>query len=277
MDDKVIVTNRSALVAKYKSAGLTKVKAAIDAMIAADATRGIKSRLVYLDNATAMKKYKGKAVTDPRDVRQVKAAIDAIFKAGDPEYLMILGAPDVVPHGDMTNPMFDPPDDDDEVAWGDLPYACDAPYARDIAKFKGPTRVVGRLPDLRGAKEPSHLLRLLDLTTKHKRRDVTEYSRYFGLSTHSWRKSTALSLFNTFGNSTALLLAPPAGRRIRRPSSRRAPTSSIATAACRIRSSTARRASRSPCRSRASRLPARSSPARSPRWSAATARNSTIR
>lgn len=211
MDDKLIVTNRSALIAKYKSAGLAKVKAAIDAMIAADATRGIKSRLVYLDNATAMKKYKGKAVTDAGDVRQVKAAIDAIFKAGDPEYLMILGAPDVVPHGDMTNPVFDPPDDDDEVAWGDLPYACDAPYARDIAKFKGPTRVVGRLPDLRGAKEPSHLVRLLDLTTKHKRRDVTEYSRYFGLSTHSWRKSSALSLFNTFGNSTALLLAPPAG------------------------------------------------------------------
>lgn len=211
MDDKVIVTSRSALVAKYGNAGLAKVKAAVDAMIAADATRGIKSRLVYLDHATAMKRYKGKAVTDPLDVRQVKAAIDAIFKAIDPEYLMILGAPDVVPHGDMTNPVFDPPDDDDPVAYGDLPYACDAPYARDIAKYKGPNRVVGRLPDLRGAKEPSHLVRLLALTARHKRRDVTEYARYFGLSTHSWRKSTALSLFNTFGNSAALTLAPPNG------------------------------------------------------------------
>ena len=61
---------------------------------------------------------------------------------------MILGAPDVVPHQDMKNPAFDPPDDPDEYAYGDLPYACDAPYSRDIATFKGPTRVVGRLPDL---------------------------------------------------------------------------------------------------------------------------------
>ena len=29
---------------------------------------------------------------------------------------MILGAPDVVPHQDMTNPAFDPPDDPDKYA-----------------------------------------------------------------------------------------------------------------------------------------------------------------
>jgi hypothetical protein len=40
---------------------------------------------------------------------------------------MILGAPDVVPHQDLTNPVFDPPDNDpDQFAYGDLPYACDA-------------------------------------------------------------------------------------------------------------------------------------------------------
>ena len=211
IDDKLIVTNRSALVAKYRSAGVAKIRAAVNAMIAADAKRGIKSRLVYLDSAAAMKKYKGKAVTDPADARQVKAAIDAIFRKADPEYLMILGAPDVVPHGDMTNPVFDPPDDEDPVAHGDLPYACDAPYARDIARFKGPTRVVGRLPDLQGAHEPTHLLRLLAITARHRRRDVTEYGRYFGLSAHSWRKSTALSLFNMFGDSAALTLSPPGG------------------------------------------------------------------
>ena len=112
-------------------------------MIAADAKRGIKSRFVYLDEAAAMKSFRGRAVTQPTDPRQNKEAIDAIFRAANPEYLMILGAPDVVPHQDMTNPVFDPSDDPDEYAWGDLPYACDAPYSRDIATFKGPTRVVG--------------------------------------------------------------------------------------------------------------------------------------
>ena len=36
-----------------------------------------------------------------------------------------------------------------------------APYSRDIATFRGPTRVVGRLPDLAGANEPDYLIALL--------------------------------------------------------------------------------------------------------------------
>ena len=211
MDDKIIVSNRAALIAKYGAGGVTRIKKAIDALIAADANRGIKSRLVYVDDAAAMKAFKGSAVTDHTSARQNKEAIDAIFRATDPEYLTILGALDVVPHQDMTNPTFDPPHDPDKYAYGDLPYACDAPYARDIATFKGPTRVVGRLPDLTNADEPSHLLALIAIAAKHQSRDVTDYGKYFGLSTHSWRKSTELSLFNVFGNSAALTIAPPSG------------------------------------------------------------------
>jgi len=48
----------------------------------------------------------------------------------------------------LTNPAFDDPDDPDKFAYGDLPYACDTKYSRDIATFKGPTRVVVR-PHLR--------------------------------------------------------------------------------------------------------------------------------
>ena len=128
------------------------------------------------------------------------------------KYLMIVGAPDVVPHQDMTNPVYAPPDDDpDKNAEGDLPYACNQPYSRDIATFKGPTRVVGRLPDLRKAKEPSHLLALLNIAANYRSRNVEDFAAYFGLSTYSWRKSTELSIFNVFGNSEALALTPPAG------------------------------------------------------------------
>ncbi len=56
----------------------------------------------------------------------------------DPHYLLILGSIDVVPHQDPKNPVFVDDQEDDPVAWGDLPYACDAPYSRDIAKFIGP-------------------------------------------------------------------------------------------------------------------------------------------
>ena len=69
---------------------------------------------------------------------------------------MILGSVDVIPHQDLVNPAYDPsPDGDpDRLAPGDLPYACDAPYSTAISDFTGPTRVVGRLPDLTNGKTP---------------------------------------------------------------------------------------------------------------------------
>jgi Peptidase family C25 len=211
MDDKIIVTNGTALKAKYGSTGVTKIGEAVDALIKADDKRGIKSRLVFLDRAATMSRFNGRAVTDPADPKQNKKAIDAIFRKANPEYLMILGAIDVVPHQDIKNPAFDSPDDPDTNADGDLPYACDTPYSRDIATFKGPTRVVGRLPDLHGAGNPAYLVRLLATAATYRSRKATDYAAYFGLSTHSWRKSTEESLFNVFGDSDALNLAPPRG------------------------------------------------------------------
>jgi hypothetical protein len=212
MDDKIIVTNGAALRAKYGAAGLAKIGQAVKALVEADAKRRIKSRLVFLDRAAAMRSFKSRAVTDPADPKQNKDAIDAIFRKARPEYLMILGAIDVVPHQDIKNPTFEPDDDPDAHANGDLPYACDTPYSRDIATFKGPTRVVGRLPDLHGATgSPAYLLRLLATAAKYRSRKATDYAAYFGLSTHSWRKSTAESLFNMFGDSDDLKLSPPSG------------------------------------------------------------------
>ncbi len=213
MDDKVIVTNRSALVAKYGTAGAKKIQSAVDALVASDKSRGISTRLIYLDDAAAMKRGGGKRVADASDPRQNKEAVDAIFKSTNPAYLMLLGAIDVIPHQDLTNPLFKPPDDTDQYAFGDLPYACDAPYSRDIASFRGPTRVVGRLPDLTGAKQPTHLLSVLSISAKYKSRPAAAYGAFFGLSAYAWRKSTSLSLENVFGSSTALKLSPPSGPR----------------------------------------------------------------
>jgi hypothetical protein len=223
MDDKIIVTNRTALTAKYGTTGLAKIKAAITTLIAADKKRGFNTRLIYLDDATAMRRLRGRAVMSAQSAVQNKQAIDALYRARKPEYLMILGAPDVVPHQDMTNSLSADQDDPDRHAYGDLPYACDAPYSRDIAAFRGPTRVVGRLPDLTGAREPSYLLALLGTAASYKTRSVSDYGRYFGLSTYSWRKSTELSLFDMFGNSTAMLLSPSEGPDF--PASRLAPLS----------------------------------------------------
>ncbi len=211
MDDKIIVTNRTALTVKYGAQGYAKIKQALADLIASDSTRGLRSRLVLVDDPATMKKFKGPAVTDAASPRQNKEAVDAVFRATSPDYLMILGAIDVVPHQDLTNPMFSAGDDDDPEAYGDLPYACEARYSRDIARFKAPSRVVGRLPDLTGARNPSFLLSLLSKTARWTSRPATDYASYFGLSTASWAKSTRQSLFNVFGNSDQLLLSPKRG------------------------------------------------------------------
>lgn len=211
MDDKIIVSNRAALTAKYGKKGLTAIGAALNKLKAADKKRGLVTRVVYLDDVASMTKLGGKAVSNARDPRQAKAAVDAVFKALAPDYLMILGSVDVVPQQDLTNPAYEPGEDDDRQAWSDLPYACDAAYSRDPARFIGPTRVVGRLPDLTGATDPAHLLALLNTAARWVSRPPADYKACFGMSAAVWVGSTRMSLDHLFGPSAPLLVAPPAG------------------------------------------------------------------
>ena len=90
-----------------------------------------------------MKTVKGAAVTSAKSERQCKDAVDAIYAALRPDYIVILDAPDVVPHLALDNPT---PGDKDANVPSDLPYACDAPFtSRDAAKYSAVTRVVGRI------------------------------------------------------------------------------------------------------------------------------------
>lgn len=211
MDDKIIVTNHKALSMKYGNKGFSTISKALTVLAAADKKRGIKTRVVYLDDNADMKKAGGKTVKNASDPRENKVAIDAVFKFFNPQYLMILGASDVVPHQDLDNPVNSAGGDDDVHAWGDMPYACDGPYSRDPARFVGATRVVGRLPDLVGAKEPSYLISLLKTAADYKRRLPEDYTGYLGLSAEVWQGSTRLSLNNIFGNVDKLLLTPTSG------------------------------------------------------------------
>jgi hypothetical protein len=211
MSDKIIVTNLGVLRKKYGPTGLTKIRAAITALVAADKKRGLATRLFALDNASEMKKAKGAAVTSPTSPRQNKNAIDAIYATFRPDYLMILGAIDVVPHQDLINPVFGKDDDMDKCAWGDIPYACDQPYSRQPDKFIGPTRVVGRLPDLTGGNDPDYLVGLLRTAAGWKSLTRQDYSDYFAISALPWKKSTSLSLDKLFGSNKNLRLSPAAG------------------------------------------------------------------
>jgi len=216
MTDKLIVSNKGALRRKYGGAGLARIRTALERLVAADRKRGLVTHVVYLDDARAMHAHRAPVVTDPVDYAATKAAIDAVFRAQRPDYLMLLGAPDVVAHQPLDNPLYDPPDEPDRYAWSDLPYACAGPPSADIASFTGPTRVVGRLPDLMGATEPAqaaHVVTLLRCAARYRSRDAEDYAAYFGLSAQSWAVSSGRTLFEVFGNRDDLRTAPPSGPR----------------------------------------------------------------
>ncbi len=203
MPSKVIVTNRSAMSAKY-GRKLGKIERALARLIAADKKRGLQTTIVDVSNATQMSAVGGTKVTSAKNARQNKNAIDAIFSHLEPDYLMILGAPDVVPHQRLINTL---KDDDDEVM-SDLPYASDAPYSRRIRDFKAPTRVVARLPDLAGGSDPSYLVTLLGVAAKWKGRPRRSFAKSFAISADVWKRSTRLSLKRLLGEDTHLKLSP---------------------------------------------------------------------
>jgi hypothetical protein len=105
MSKKIIITNFVVLKSKYGSAGVAKIKSALKAVIAADAVRGFETSVVDVANTAAMRKVGAKKVSSASSPKQNKNAVDAIYRASAPEYLVLLGAPDVVPHIDLLNPV----------------------------------------------------------------------------------------------------------------------------------------------------------------------------
>jgi hypothetical protein len=111
----------------------------------------------------------------------------------------------------LKNPLYVGPhgDDPDEFAYGDVPYACEAPYSQQPQDFVGPTRVVGRLPDVTGEKDPAYLTGLLNVTAKYKPANHQSFMKYFAVTAQIWEASTQLSVTNTFGDAKDLQDVPP--------------------------------------------------------------------
>lgn len=70
----------------------TAISDVLDRLVAADDSRGIERKFVYFDDAKSMKPFGGNPVTTVKRASQYKAQLDAIFRKGNLEYLMLLGA-----------------------------------------------------------------------------------------------------------------------------------------------------------------------------------------
>jgi hypothetical protein len=210
---KIIVTHRGALRSKYGPA-LGRVMAAVEALVAADAGRGIASQLVALDSREEMARFGAAPMGDASDREGAKRAIDAIDRRLRPHYLLILGAGDVVPMQRLANTtgaiVFDGHGggDADDVIESDLPYACEMDSDHP-ADFQGPTRVVGRLPDLPGATSPAYLEKVLRLAAKAKPLPRERYRDWLALTAQIWAVSTAITASRLFGDASRVVMSPP--------------------------------------------------------------------
>ena len=195
--------------AKY-GAGLSTIQATLKQLIQADKGRGLETQLMAIDDTRTMTDVGGQPVSSAGDYKQNKTAIDKVYQARRPDYLMLLGATDVIPHQDLRNPLYGE-HDPDQFAWGDIPYACEAPYSNDPKNFIGPTRVLGRLPDVTAGSDPKYLAGLLSAAIGWSSLSRDDYISSFGISAKVWKDSTALSLKNAFGTAANLKLSPPGG------------------------------------------------------------------
>jgi hypothetical protein len=203
MATKIIVTHEGAMRNKY-GAKWASIKTAVDRLIEADRTRGVVTELVMLDDP-ALERWQARSAKPST----FKDAIDHVYTLHrKPDYIAILGGPDIIPHQTLVNPLGKK--DEDPTVPSDLPYACDAPASDDPAAFVGPSRVVARIPDVPKAADPALLLTLLDLATRWKA-PASRSDEYFGLSAYEWRGSTKKSLGALFGSSAKPHLSPTDG------------------------------------------------------------------
>lgn len=195
---KVIVVNRRATTAKYGTAGWTKIRAALTALIAADRGRSLGTKVLAIDSSADAAKVGVApiATSTAANAAAVKRFVDGVATRLTPDYIMLLGSADLLPQAELDNPLWNgnPDDDADPVVPSDLPYACDGPLVRDISAYRGPTRVVSRLPDLVGAADPAFLVGLLHTATHWKTLDAPRPLAVLAVSTLTWRRSTTTSV-----------------------------------------------------------------------------------
>ena len=213
MVTKILLTHDGALVAKYGRAGLRQLRTAARRLIAADAARGVRTRWVALDDSRIARSVNCSPVDDPGNHEAAKRFADAVFAAWRPDYLVLLGSTDVVPMQPLQNPLYagDPRRGDaDATIPSDLPYACEESFSLDPGRFRGATRVVGRLPDGTAGTDPARLERLLTVAGGYRQRERAAYLPAFALTAAEWQGSTSLTLQRLLGSADALADVPDA-------------------------------------------------------------------
>jgi Peptidase family C25 len=220
---KLSITCRKALEKKYDAKALARIDAAIGKWIAADATRGIRTIHLAVDDPKDMQPYKVAPVAGEITAEKVKTAIDALVASLTPDYIVLLGSGDVVPLFDVTNPTLSRNGDTDPTVPTDNPYASSQAFdKKKRASYLVPNRVLGRIPDLPGSNEPEWLLEYLAVAAEWKSRSPTSYARDLLVCCDTWKQSGKECVEYLSRKAATLMTCPPCGDSSRKLKGRRA-------------------------------------------------------
>ena len=201
---KIIVSSKYNLHAKYGKK-ISVVDKLLINLVAADKKRNLDTQVIYIDDAESANKAGITAVASVTR-ESAKKAVDELYNKTQPAYVVLFGAQDIFPFQEIKNPA----KDDDDVVLSDLPYACNTPFNTKISAFTGPTRVVGRIPDIPVQPDINYLKTVIKTIISYKPVKTEKLMKYFSVTAAVWEKSTQQSLNSIFGNSLKLKISPPA-------------------------------------------------------------------
>ena len=204
---KILLCSKQKLTGKYGQR-FKDIDESLKALKESDLKRNIKTSIVYLDDKSS-ENITGIAPISSITSRACKQYIDKLYKNLNPAYLCLIGAQDNIPFYEFENPLFDPDGDNDQLIYSDLPYACEKSHSTQMTDFVGPSRVVGRLPDIPFVNDYQYFLKVIRNSKNFKSVDRKKLNAYFALSVKLWKNSSTESITNIFNNSNKLLLSPP--------------------------------------------------------------------
>ena len=206
---KLSVTVRGSLERKY-AADLELVDRAVKAWIAQDRKRGIKTIHVAVDDAAAMKELGVPVIKGTASASKIKDAIDALWERLTPDYLVLFGGDEIVPHFVVANPSYDESGDDDKEVPTDNPYASSRRWnASKRSSYLIPDRVVGRIPDMIGDGDTSWLVDYLATATHWTSETPSTFNKAYTICASPWKAAGEACVKYLGKDESILLVSPP--------------------------------------------------------------------
>lgn len=206
---KLCITSRRNLSNKYAAADIKKIDTVVKKWIAADNKRGINTVLVAVDDAASMAPHGVAPIAGTVTAAKAKRVIDKLWKKLQPDYLVILGAQDIIPYFEVPNPSKNK-DDTDVLVPTDNPYACDKAFDINVrASYLVPSRVYGRIPDMVGDGDPAWITSYLARATSYQAQSASYFADNYAVCCDEWAEAGRKSMAHFGASPGMLMISPP--------------------------------------------------------------------